>query len=94
MVADGLVIGSAGNVSVRLDAHRFVVSAAGVLYGELEPADHPVVDVADRRVGGPRRPTSELALHLGVMRDARGRRRRAHPLPLRRGVLRRPPRQD
>ena len=38
-------------------------------------------------------PTSEIALHTGLMaRDARRRRRRAHPLAVRRGVLRRPPR--
>jgi L-fuculose-phosphate aldolase len=68
MVADGLVIGSAGNVSVRLDVERFVVSAAGVVYSELEPDDHPVVEVADGSWEGRHRPTSELALHLGVMR--------------------------
>ena len=32
MVADGLVIGSAGNISVRVDEHHFVVSAAGIRY--------------------------------------------------------------
>ena len=69
MVADGLVIGSAGNVSVRLDAERFVVSAAGVVYSELEPDDHPVVAAADGSWEGRHRPTSELALHLGVMRE-------------------------
>ncbi len=68
MVADGLVIGSAGNVSVRLDAERFVVSAAGVVYSQLEPADHPIVDVADGSWEGRHRPTSELALHLGILR--------------------------
>jgi ribulose-5-phosphate 4-epimerase/fuculose-1-phosphate aldolase len=67
MVADGLVIGSAGNVSVRVDDHRFVVSAGGVRYDLLEPADHPVVDVRDGTWQGPRAPTSELALHTGVM---------------------------
>ena len=53
MVADGLVIGSSGNISVRVDEHHFVVTAAGVPYDELGPADHPVVDAAHRRVGGP-----------------------------------------
>ncbi|MET0579024.1 MAG: class II aldolase/adducin family protein [Ilumatobacteraceae bacterium] len=33
--ADGHVIGSAGNISVRVDEHRFVVTAAGVPYDEL-----------------------------------------------------------
>jgi L-ribulose-5-phosphate 4-epimerase len=67
MVADGLVIGSAGNISVRLDPDHFVVSAAGVPYDRLRPDDHPVVDVRDGSWVGPRRPTSELALHRGLM---------------------------
>jgi L-fuculose-phosphate aldolase len=68
MVADGLVIGSAGNISVRVDADRFVVSAAGLAYGELGPQDHPVVELRDGSWDGSHRPTSELALHLGVLR--------------------------
>ena len=67
MVADGLVIGSAGNISVRVDDDRFVVSAAGVRYDELAPDDHPVVDRRDGSWAGPRPPTSEIALHTGLM---------------------------
>lgn len=67
MVADGLVIGSAGNISIRVDEHHFVVTAAGVPYGDLTPADHPVVDARTGQWQGPRRPTSEIALHVGVL---------------------------
>jgi L-fuculose-phosphate aldolase len=67
MVADGLVIGSAGNISVRVDEDRFVVTAAGVPYHRLTAADHPLVDVWTGSWDGPRRPTSELALHLGIL---------------------------
>jgi ribulose-5-phosphate 4-epimerase/fuculose-1-phosphate aldolase len=67
MVADGLVIGSAGNVSVRVDDHRFVVSAGGIRYDLLGPDDHPVVDRRDGSWEGPRAPTSEIALHTGLM---------------------------
>jgi ribulose-5-phosphate 4-epimerase/fuculose-1-phosphate aldolase len=67
MVADGLVIGSAGNISVRLDDDHFVVSAAGVRYDELVPDDHPVVNRRDGSWEGPRSPTSEIALHTGLM---------------------------
>jgi len=67
MVADGLVIGSAGNVSVRVDERRAVVSAGGVTYDALDPDDHPVVDVTTGVCDGPRAPTSELALHCGLM---------------------------
>lgn len=68
MVADRLVVGSAGNASVRIDDGTFVVSAGGRLYDQLAPDDHPLVDLAtgEARDGLP--PTSELALHLAVMR--------------------------
>jgi ribulose-5-phosphate 4-epimerase/fuculose-1-phosphate aldolase len=67
MVADGLVVGSAGNISLRVDPRRFVVTAGGVPYHRLTPDDHPVVDLATGGWEGPRRPTSELALHVGLM---------------------------
>lgn len=71
MVADRLVVGSAGNASVRIDEHTIVVSAGGRAAGSLQPDDHPVVDLRDGRVvtaEGGRPPTSELALHIAVMR--------------------------
>jgi L-fuculose-phosphate aldolase len=68
MVTDGLVKGSAGNVSVRL-GDRMVVSAGGIPYEYLEPSDHPVVTIADGIVEGAVKPTSEMALHLGIMRQ-------------------------
>ena len=67
MVADGLVIGSSGNVSVRVDEHRFVVSAAGVPYDQLGPTITPSSTPAPAQWDGPRRPTSEIALHRGVL---------------------------
>jgi L-fuculose-phosphate aldolase len=68
MVADGLVVGSAGNISLRVDEDRAVVTAAGVPYGLLGPEDHPVVDLGDGSWDGDRRPTSELALHVAILR--------------------------
>ncbi len=40
---------------------------AGVRYDELGPDDHPVVDGRDGSWTGPREPTSEIALHTGLM---------------------------
>ncbi len=67
MAETGLVVGSAGNVSVRLDEHRIVVSAGGLLYDRLQPSDHPVVDLRDRTWSLGRKPTSELPLHAEIM---------------------------
>src|SRR5438309_1758907 len=66
MLTDGLVIGSAGNVSVRAEADQIVVSPAGVPYEQLVPSGYPVIDLETGTFAG--RPTSELPLHLELMR--------------------------
>jgi L-fuculose-phosphate aldolase len=72
-VADGLVTGTSGNVSVRVDDPAFgtlvLVTPTGVPYGELGPDDLTAVDQEGRQVLGALRPTSELPLHLAVHRD-------------------------
>jgi L-fuculose-phosphate aldolase len=72
MVADGLVVGSAGNISVRIDEHHAVVSAGGRFYDQLTAADHPVVDLRDGSWEGPCKPTSEIALHRALLADLPG----------------------
>ncbi len=69
MVADRLVVGSAGNVSVRVDANTIVVSAGGKLYEHLSSGDHPVVSLLDGSAIGQYKPTSEVALHLRLMQN-------------------------
>ena len=68
LVADGLVVGSAGNISLRVGEHHAVVTAAGIPYERARPVDHPIVDLRDGGWVGGSRPTSELALHLAVLR--------------------------
>ncbi|MEU3272785.1 class II aldolase/adducin family protein [Saccharomonospora sp. NPDC006951] len=69
MVADGLVVGTSGNVSVR-SGELVAVTPTGVDYAELRAADIPVVDLAGSVVDGDLLPTSELPMHLSVYRDA------------------------
>jgi L-fuculose-phosphate aldolase len=66
LVADGLIVGSAGNISELVAPGWFVVSPAGRLYESLTPEDYPLVSVADGAVDAMLRPTSELALHRDV----------------------------
>ena len=68
MIDDRLVVGSAGNASVRIDDRTLLVSAGGRLYRHLSPDEHPLVDLATGEVRAGAAPTSELALHLAVMR--------------------------
>jgi L-fuculose-phosphate aldolase len=67
LAAEGLVPGTAGNVSARHE-DRVAISPTGAVLAELEAADVSVVDLDGNQVGGSLEPTSELGLHLGVYR--------------------------
>ncbi|MCZ9345075.1 class II aldolase/adducin family protein [Streptomyces sp. TRM76130] len=71
-VADGLVVGTSGNVSVRV-GDTVLVTPSGVPYDRLTPDDVTGVDPDGRQVLGALVPTSELPMHLAVYRhtDAR-----------------------
>ncbi|MEU1082730.1 class II aldolase/adducin family protein [Streptomyces sp. NPDC005908] len=71
-VADGLVVGTSGNVSVRV-GDTVLVTPSGVPYDRLRPADVTGVDLAGRQVLGTLVPTSELPLHLAVYRETGAR---------------------
>lgn len=68
LVRRGLVIGSSGNVSERIDEHHFVVTPAGLVYEKVRLVDIPVVDQRTGEWVNGKRPTSELALHLDLYR--------------------------
>ncbi|GAT80591.1 hypothetical protein STXM2123_1292 [Streptomyces sp. F-3] len=72
MVSDGLVVGTSGNVSVRV-GDVVLVTPSGVPYDRLTPDDVTGVDLEGRQVLGTLVPTSELPMHLAVHRttDAR-----------------------
>jgi L-fuculose-phosphate aldolase len=71
-VADGLVVGTSGNVSARI-GDTVLVTPSGVPYDRLTPDDITGVDLTGRQVLGTLVPTSELPMHLAVYRttDAR-----------------------
>jgi L-fuculose-phosphate aldolase len=68
MVADGLVVGTSGNVSCRV-GDLVAVTPTGTDYATMEPVDVAVVDLDGALVDGVLRPTSELPLHLAAYRD-------------------------
>ncbi|MEV6107309.1 class II aldolase/adducin family protein [Streptomyces sp. NPDC051940] len=67
--AEGLVVGTSGNVSVRV-GDEVLVTPTGVPYDRLGPDDLTAVDLAGRRMAGTLRPTSELPMHLAVYAHA------------------------
>jgi L-fuculose-phosphate aldolase len=68
LAAEGLVIGTAGNVSARAGENEVAISPTGAVLGELDPGQVTVVDLGGELVTGDLAPTSELGLHLGVYR--------------------------
>ncbi|GAA5040670.1 class II aldolase/adducin family protein [Streptomyces siamensis] len=66
-VADGLVVGTSGNVSVRV-GDTVLVTPTGVPYDRLAPEDVVGVGLDGRQVLGSLLPTSELPMHLAVYR--------------------------
>ena len=61
----GLTYGTSGNVSVRCDERRFLVSPTGMDYEVLQAADVPLMDL-DGRWFGRRRPSSEWRFHRDI----------------------------
>lgn len=67
LAAEGLVLGTAGNLSQR-DGDRVAITPTGGMLAELEPEQICVVDLEGHVVAGDLAPTSELELHLGAIR--------------------------
>ncbi|AZM78443.1 class II aldolase/adducin family protein [Streptomyces sp. KPB2] len=76
-VADGLVVGTSGNVSVRV-GDTVLVTPSGVSYDRLAAHDMTGVDLDGRQVLGTLVPTSELPMHLAVYRADPGARAVVH----------------
>lgn len=64
-VADGLVVGTSGNVSVRV-GDTILVTPSGVPYERLTARDAVGVDTDGNQLFGDLAPTSELPMHLAV----------------------------
>jgi L-fuculose-phosphate aldolase len=66
--AEGLLSGTAGNLSCRTATDRIVITPSGIPYAELRPQDVVVTDLDGHVVDGERTPSSELPFHLAVYR--------------------------
>ncbi|EME22323.1 class II aldolase/adducin family protein [Rhodococcus triatomae] len=69
LARQGLVLGTAGNVSVRV-GDLVALTATGVTLASATTEDVTVVDLDGRHHSGLLQPTSELGIHLGVYRDS------------------------
>jgi L-fuculose-phosphate aldolase len=65
----GFTPGTAGNLSVRLDPQRLLVTPTGMSKYLMKSADMVIVDLDGRHLSGATRATSELSMHLAVYKQ-------------------------
>ena len=72
MLAKGLVIGTAGNVSLRLppegNSQLLAITPSALPYDSLSVDDIQIIDFNTRTVEGNLRPSTEMKLHMGIYR--------------------------
>lgn len=59
----GMVIGTWGNVSLRLDDGNIMLTPSKIDYKDQKPEDMVIVDLEGNKVEGDRNPTSEMHVH-------------------------------
>lgn len=62
----GFVVGTEGNVSVRVAPDRCWITPTGCHKGQLQPDDLLLIDLAGRVQFGRGRPSSEMPMHLAL----------------------------
>jgi L-fuculose-phosphate aldolase len=62
----GFMPGTSGNLSVRLDQDRLLITPTGVSKFLLKPSDMVIVDLQGRQLSGTRKATSEMSMHLAI----------------------------
>src|SRR6202453_5314827 len=72
---NGFVAATGGNLSVRLDDQRLLVTPTCISKGRMRASDMVIVDMSGKRLAGKRRVSSEIGMHLLIYRlrpDVRG----------------------
>jgi L-fuculose-phosphate aldolase len=69
LYARGYTASNDGNISVRLDAGRLLMTPKSVCKGFMTPAMMCITDLDGRKLAGERDPSSEMQMHLEVYRQ-------------------------
>jgi L-fuculose-phosphate aldolase len=64
----GLVVAAEGNISARLSNGRILITSAGVCKGRMKKVNLVMVDPAGKKISGRLRPSTEIGMHLTVLR--------------------------
>jgi L-fuculose-phosphate aldolase len=69
LYARGYTASNDGNISVRLDAARLLMTPKSVCKGFMEPSMMCITDLDGKKLAGDRDPSSEMQMHLEVYRQ-------------------------
>jgi len=69
MYARGYTASNDGNISVRLNAERLLMTPKSVCKGFMDPAMMCITDLDGKKLAGDRDPSSEMQMHLEVYRQ-------------------------
>ncbi len=69
MYARGYTASNDGNISVRLDAGRLLMTPKNVCKGFMDPEMMCITDLDGKKLAGARDPSSEIQMHLEVYRQ-------------------------
>ena len=69
LYARGYTASNDGNISVRLDAERLIMTPTSVCKGFMAPEMMCITDLDGRKIAGDRNPSSEMKMHLEVYRQ-------------------------
>jgi len=65
----GYVASNDGNISVRLDENRVLITPTGVSKGFMKPEDLIIVDMDGKMISGNKKQSSESNMHLQIYKD-------------------------
>ncbi|MFX1410636.1 MAG: NAD(P)-dependent oxidoreductase [Promethearchaeota archaeon] len=72
LLNEGHIIGSAGNVSVRIkdkEIEFVLITPSNVRYDEMKPEDILIIDMEGKVIEGERNPSVEKKMHLGIYKE-------------------------
>ena len=81
LYARGYTASNDGNISVRLDGARLLMTPSGVCKGFMAPEMMCITDLEGRKLAGDREPSSEMQMHLEVYRQRPDARAVVHAHP-------------
>ena len=65
----GMLAGSDGNLSAKIDENRLLISSSGVAIGQLKSDDFVEIDFNGKQGSGVGKPSTETAMHLTVYKN-------------------------